>query len=237
MRAKREEGARLRWLALLGVFSLMSFGAMTGLAEDDSYDIDEGGGTLMEPCDEGSDNRAECSAEASDVQSRGTLVPPLIPFKLKSDGASLCLRPESSSAGARVRLYSCANYTSRYWEAINGARYSPIKGEFGADWAYALRNQWTGRCISVRKTDPNADGILVMADCGSGANVNFVPSPSSPWGGEFIVIRGENGGARGSAGKQFCIRAYNGSVYVRDSANTTYECSNWASLRWRRTPL
>lgn len=215
--------------ALIGIIAIVAFAFSNfASAEDDAIDLNAEGGELMEPCDEGVD-RPECTG----VQARGTLVGP-VPFKLKSGRYNTCLGPESTSKGARVRLYSCSNYSSRYWHVIGGQRGSGIKGEWNADWEYQLKNNWSNLCLTVRATSTTGNQVLIQDDCSNAGRVNFAPS-SNPFAGEYVVIRGASGGPPGSADQQYCINAASSSSpVVNSSSNTTYQCAYWSTLLWHR---
>jgi hypothetical protein len=109
------------------------------------------------PCDE-HDEREECVSQRSEVRSRGLYnslsnVPPNIPFKLVNERYGRCLRPTSKDDGAEVKLYNCANYSSRYW--------TPSNVLDAAHWTQ-LRNNWSGKCLK------RSGARLIQVNCVNG---------------------------------------------------------------------
>ncbi|MFU8814832.1 MAG: RICIN domain-containing protein, partial [Pseudomonadales bacterium] len=122
------------------------------VAEEPANDLLPGE-EIPEPCTD-EDTRAECvgiAPEESEVQTRGNILPPLISFRLRNSGNGNCLRPVSVSQNARVVLGNCSG-TASYWTPIKGQRFSSIKGTFGADWEYMLRNNHTHFCLRATST-------------------------------------------------------------------------------------
>jgi hypothetical protein len=142
------------------------------------------------------------------------------------------LRPQSTSKGARVLLYNCKNYTSRYWHVVGGERHSPLRGEWNADWQYQLKNNWTGYCLKVNAITTTGNQTLIQTDCSIAGKINFMPSPNS-FAGEYVVIRGTQGGGL-KASKQYCLRAVSGRPIVNGGSSTTHQCAYWGSMLWHR---
>ncbi len=175
------------------------------------------------PCDE-KDEREECVWQRSEIRSRGVYgdnVPPQIPIKIVNQRFGRCLRPTSKDSGAEVKLYSCGNYSSRYWTPSN---------VFDApDWIQ-LRNNWSGKCLK------RSGDRLIQVNCVNGyvtkeairqANRErqywyFKDATFNPFDGEYIR----------DVSDLHCLRAASSTI-----VRVIRLCSNESYWHWRRNPL
>jgi hypothetical protein len=223
---------RTHWLrggaAVLTASAFLFSGMTLAEDEDEAYDMDAAGGELVEPCEEGADDVSKCTVQ-NEVQSRGKWVPST-PFKLQSAKYNTCLRPTGTSKGDEVRLYSCANYSSRYWTPIESNQSS------NTDRVYKLRNNWTGYCLTIDNSGTSSTKSLKQEDCGQAGSVEFESSPNM-FAGEYVVVA--NLERTGSGGLPryglFCMYA-SSSRYnkVTNSPSRTPTCAFWQSQLWHR---
>jgi hypothetical protein len=219
-----EQPNRHSWSArAIGIIALTML-TTGGLAAEEPANGLLPGEEIPEPCTD-EDARAACvgiAPEEGEVQSRGELLPPLVSFRLRNSGHGNCLRPVSVAENARVVLGGCSGNAS-YWTPINGKRWSSIKGTFGADWEYMLRNNHTHFCLNRTEA-----GELVQTPCSDTGNgtglsrpyVNFVPSPVT-FGGEYVYVVGG------------CLTATSDTT----AKTTSGQCTNTSIRRWHRAPL